>query len=249
MDHALLLFGAGLLAGAMNAAAGGGSFVTLPALIFAGVPSVAANASSTVALFPGAAASVWAYRDDFRRFEGVPMPLLLAISLGGGLAGALLLLFTPQATFDGLVPWLLLIGTLAFAFGRQAGEWLRRHLRIGAKTLMAAQLALGVYAGYFGGAVGIMTLAVWSLIGLTDIKAMNAAKTLFVGVTNSVAVICFIVAGLIHWPQTLIMLLGAVAGGYSGARVARRLDPAHLRLGISVFNTLITALFFLKTYG
>jgi len=118
---ALVLFGAGLLAGALNAAAGGGSFVTIPALVFAGLPSVAANASSTVALLPGTLASAWAWRRDFRPFEGVPLRTMLLISLGGGLAGALLLLATSERAFDALLPWLLLIGTLVSAFGRQLG--------------------------------------------------------------------------------------------------------------------------------
>jgi Sulfite exporter TauE/SafE len=118
IGSALILFGAGLLAGALNAAAGGGSFVTIPAMVSVGLPSVAANASSTVALLPGTLASAWAWRRDFRPFEGIPLRTMLLISLGGGLAGALLLLATPQRAFDALLPWLLLAATLVFAFGR-----------------------------------------------------------------------------------------------------------------------------------
>ncbi|MFY0571067.1 sulfite exporter TauE/SafE family protein [Archangium lansingense] len=238
---------ASFLAGAMNAVAGGGSFVTFPALVWSGVPSVAANASSSVALFPGSFASAWAYRDDFRSFEGVSVRALLPVSLAGGLTGAMLLLLTPQATFDAVIPWLLLLGTLAFAFGQQAGARLRQFIRIGPALLLGGQFLLSIYGGYFGGAVGLMMMAVWSLFGVSDLRAMNAAKTLLVGVTNTVAVACFIVAGEVWWAQTLLMALGAVAGGYVGARVGRRIPPARLRLGIMAFNVAMTAAFFLRT--
>lgn len=246
MNHSIFLFGTGLIAGAMNAAAGGGSFVTLPALVAVGVPSVAANASSTVALCPGSLASAWAYRDDFTAFEGVSMRALLVASLAGGLVGALLLLATPQATFDGIVPWLLLVGTLAFAFGRQAGALVRRMVRIGPRTLLCGQLLLGAYGGYFGGAVGIMMMATWSLLGRSDITAMNAAKTLLAGAMNSIAVLCFVIAGKVWWLPTCTMLVGAVLGGYHGARIARRLDPRLIRVGISLLNVGITAAFFFR---
>ena len=244
MDHVPLLLGAGLLAGAMNAAAGGGTFVTLPALVFAGVPSLAANASSTVALVPGTFASAWAYRRDFRGFEGVGMGPMLAVSVAGGLVGALLLLRTPQGAFDALVPWLLLLGAVTFAGGRQAGAALRRRVRIGPRVLLGCQFGLGVYGGYFGGAVGIMMMATWSLLGSVEVGGMGAARTLLVSAANAVAVLCFVAAGVVWWPQTLVVLVAAVVGGYFGARVARLLPPARLRLGIAVFNFVLTAGFF-----
>ncbi len=249
MWHVVLLFGAGLLAGAMNAAAGGGSFVTFPALISAGVPSVIANATSTVALFPGAFASAYAFRRDFQRFEGVSLRMMLAGSLVGGVAGALLLIFSPASIFDALAPWLLLFGALAFAFGRQAGVALRRVVRLGRSALLATQFVLGVYGGYFGGAVGIMMMAAWSLFGMTDIRAMSAARTLLTGSLNAVAVVCFVAAGLVWWPQALLMMLAATVGGYGGARIARRVDPDKLRAAVTVFNFLITAAVFYRTYG
>ncbi len=249
MLHIVLLFGAGLLAGAMNAAAGGGSFVTFSALISAGVPSVIANATSTVALFPGIFASAYAYRHDFRSFGTVSLRAMLAVSMAGGVAGALLLIFSPARIFDLLVPWLLLFGATVFAVGRQAGTLLRRVVRLGPAALLGAQFALGVYGGYFGGAVGIMMMAAWSLFGMSDVLTMSAARTLLVGATNGMAVVCFLVAGLIWWPQALLMLVAAVAGGYGGARLARRADPDRLRAAITVFNFLITAAIFYRTYG
>ncbi len=248
MTHWLLLAGAGLLAGAMNAVAGGGSFVSLPALIAAGVPSVNANASSTVALIPGAITSSFAYRRNFRAFSDISVPALVGLSLAGGLLGAVLLLVTPQAVFDGALPWLLLIGATTFAFGRQAGRWLRARVHIGSAVSLSVQFLLGIYGGYFGGAVGIMMMAAWSLLGATDLHAMNASRTVIVGATNAVAAIIFIVGGLIVWPQTLVMLVAASIGGYAGAAVTRGLDPEKARIAISALNFTMTALFFWRAY-
>jgi uncharacterized protein len=157
----VLICGAGLLAGAMNALAGGGSFVSLPALIAAGVPSVAANASSTVALFPGGAVSAWAYRDGLGPVGTVPLRSLLFVTLVGGTIGAILLLSTPVRTFDLVLPWLLLLAALALGFGRRLGDWMRRRRRIPPAPVLTIQLGLAIYGGYFGGAVGIMMMAVW----------------------------------------------------------------------------------------
>ena len=196
MNDWLVLGGAGFLAGAMNAVAGGGSFVSLPAMVGAGVPSLNANASSTLALLPGAFTSGFAYRANFRPFSDVSLRALFITSLAGGLFGALLLIWTPQRAFDHLLPWLLLVGSLTFAFGRQAGRWLRARVRIAPAASIALQFLLGVYGGYFGGAVGIMMMAVWSLLGATDLHVMNASRTLIVGVTNMIAAAVFVVAAL-----------------------------------------------------
>jgi uncharacterized protein len=247
--HVLLLFGAGLLGGAMNAAAGGGSFVTFPALISTGVPSVIANATSTVALFPGAFASAYGFRRDFHRFEAVSLIAMLAVSLAGGIVGALLLIFAPASSFDALVPWLLLFAALTFAFGRQAGVALRRVLTLDRSALLVTQFALGVYGGYFGGAVGIMMMAAWSIFGMSDVRAMSAARTFLTGSLNAVAVGCFVIAGLVWWRQALLMMAAAVIGGYVGARLARRINPDRLRAGITVFNFLMTAAVFYRAYG
>lgn len=250
MNDPLLLLGAGLLAGAMNAAAGGGTFVSLPALIFAGVPSVGANTSSTVALFPGSVASTWAYRKNLGEFKlGVSIAALMMVSIMGSILGALLLLLTPSRSFDVIVPWLLLVGTVTFGFGRQIGDAFRRRIRVRPLTVLLCQFVLGIYGGYFGGAVGIMMMAVWGLLGAADIKAMNATKTLLVGATNSIAVICFVVAGKVWWPETCVVMVAAIVGGYGGARLAQRTKAEHLRAGINVVNVVMTALFFYRTFG
>jgi uncharacterized membrane protein YfcA len=244
-----LLFGAGMLAGAMNAMAGGGSFVSLPAMIAAGVPSLNANASSTLALVPGALASAVAYRKDFRPFSELSLTALYATSLTGGLLGALLLIFTPQRAFDTALPWLLLFGSATFAFGRQAGGWLRERVTIGPVFSLTIQFVLGIYGGYFGGAMGIMVMAVWALLGSSDFHAMNASRVLLVGATNVVASIVFIIGGLIVWPQALTMLVGAISGGYGAAWLTRRLDPRTARLVAICINFTMTALFFWRAFA
>lgn len=234
------------MAGAMNAAAGGGSFLTLPALVYLGVPAVEANASSTVALFPGILASILAYRDDITDLKVVSLRTLLLVSFLGGLIGSLLLLFTTAKAFNSMIPWLLLTGSVAFAIGRRAGSALQRLIRLGPITMVICQFLLGVYGGYFGGAVGIMMMAVWGLFGVTDVKAMNATKTLMVGMTNAIAVLCFIMVGKVWWPHTAVMLVSAIVGGYGGASIARRIPANYLRMGITAFNFFITAAFFLR---
>ena len=248
MNEWLFLAAAGLLAGAMNAVAGGGSFVTLPALIAAGVPSVNANATSTVALVPSALASAYAYRKDFAGFPGVAFWKMVAVSVAGGVCGALLLMVTPQRLFDAIVPWLLLFGVVVFAFGKSAGEWLRARVHIGPGALIAMQFVLGCYGGYFGGAVGIMMMAAWSLMTDKSVAAMQPSRNLLNAAMNATASILFIVGAMVAWRQMLAMLVGAIVGGYLAAHYARRLDPAKARIWISIFNAGVTALVFWKTY-
>lgn len=242
----LLLSVVAFLAGAMNAVAGGGSFLTFPALVFTGVPSIVANASSTVALFPGSFASAWAYRDKFRNFDGISLPVLLAVSLAGGASGAILLLTTSQHTFDVVIPWLLLAASMIFAFGPRIAPRLAAVVTIGPRTLLMLQFIVAIYGGYFGGAVGIVSMALWSLLGHTDIHKMNAVKTLLVGTMNTAAVVCFVLAGKVWWPQTLVMMAAAIAGGYLGARLARRMNPKHIRAAVIVISFTVTAAFFLR---
>ena len=249
LPSTFLLLGAGLLAGAMNAVAGGGTFVTLPALLLAGVPSVTANASSTVALFPGGLASAWAYREDLSGLQGVSPRRLVPVSLAGGLVGALLLLLTPGATFDRLLPWLLLGASGVFALGPRLTRALgaRAHLR--PRALLSLQFLLALYGGYFGGAVGILMMAVWSVLGSADLRALNPLKTLLVAATNAVAALCFVLLGAVSWPETLLLLGSAGVGGYGGARLARHLDPRHLRGGVLGLTLLLTLLYFLRAHG
>lgn len=249
MDSWLLILGAGLLAGAMNALAGGGSFVSLPALIAAGVPPVAANASSTVALYPGGAASAWVYRDGLKDVCGIPVRPALIATLAGGLAGALLLLWTPTRVFDQVLPWLLLLATVMLALGPRIGPFLQSRFSAGVRTVLALQFLLGIYGGYFGGAVGLMMMAAWSLLHSADVKAMNPPRTLMVTAANTVAVVCFAIAGAVWWTEAAVMALGALAGGYGGARLGKRLPPAVVRAATIVFAIAMTAIFFVRAYA
>jgi len=250
MDHFtfvhILLAGAAFLAGAMNAVAGGGTFVTFPMLLFAGIPSVVANASNSVALFPASFASAWAYRKDFQRFEGMSLKSMAIVCAIGGLVGAALLISTPEKTFDKLVPWLLLVATIVFAFGPKAAPKMREYIRISPAALLTIQFFIGIYGGYFGGAMGIITLAFFTLFGMTDLNAMNAVKSVLVGLINFVAVLLFISAGKIAWPETIVMLIFAVLGGYFGARIARGINPKYVRMIIIAISVIVTIVFFVR---
>ena len=242
----LLLAFAAFGAGVMNAIAGGGSLLTFPALVFTGVPAVVANASSTVALFPGALASAWGYRKDFTSFQGVSFQSILGVSFVGGGVGAALLLSTPESTFDIIVPWLLLAATLVFIFGPKITEGSHHLLRVRPLPFLILHFFLGIYTGYFGGALGLITLAAWSLFGLRNLKALNPNKILLGGLTNTAAVACFIFAGKVWWTQSLVMLAGAVAGGYIGARFGRKLDPRIVRSVVITISVIATIVFFLR---
>jgi uncharacterized membrane protein YfcA len=230
----------------MNAVAGGGSFLTFPALVFTGVPSIIANASSTLALLPASLVAAWAYRDDFKESTEFPFRPMLAVSLAGGIGGALLLLLTPQKTFDVLLPWLMLAATIMFAAGPSVSPFLQRKFRIGTTALICVQFAVALYGGYFGGAIGILMLAAWSLFGLTSIHVMNANKTLLAAAMNGVAVVLFIIARKIWWPQTLAMLAAGIIGGYLGARGAKRVDGRYVRFAVILISAAITVVFFLR---
>jgi uncharacterized protein len=248
LQHYFFLVLAGLLAGTMNAVAGGGSFVSFPTMVLLGLPPIAANASSTVALFPASLASTWAYRDDLRGMAGISLKLLLAIGLAGGSIGAVLLLVTPGAAFDLVIPWLLLLATRTFAGGRHLGDWLRRYIRIGRRAFLVIQFILSMYGGYFGGAVGLMMMAVWTLIDAAELKTMGATRSAVVAAANGAAVVCFIVAGAVRWPEMLAMMGSAIAGGYYGARFARHLPAPVLRWFVVALSATVTTAFFLRRY-
>ena len=243
------LFGAAVIAGAMNSVAGGGSFITFPALVMTGIPSIVANATSTVAVWPGTVASVGAYRDDIRRQRRL-LPGLLVVSVTGGLLGAFVLLRTPQATFDRILPWLLLVATLIFAFGARMAAWIRgrphddgTQARAGAVSWLL-QLVIATYAGYFGAGAGFLMLAMLSLAGMSDIHAMNGVKTLLGATANVVAIVAFIWAGKIVWPQALLMAAGSTMGGYGGAYYARKVNPTVIRALVIFIGAAMTLYFF-----
>ena len=248
----ILLLVAGILGGALNAVAGGGSFIAFPALLFTGVPPIPANATNTVALWSGVTASGGAFREQLDCPRRVLIPLLVA-SFAGGIGGALLLLRTPAHTFLQLLPWLMLGATLLFAFGRKLAR--RDSSSIGRDASPRAiagatvfELAVAVYGGYFGGGVGVVNLAMFAALGMTDIHEMNALKSVMGSAINGVAVIIFILKGAVYWPQAIVMIVGALLGGYFGAKYSLRLPPGWIRAFVIGVGLFMSAYFFAKAY-
>ncbi len=250
----LALFASAVLGGGLNSVAGGGSFLTFPALVVSGVGPIRANATSTVALWPGSVASVGAYR---RELGSVPhVRELSAVSVVGGLLGAVLLLRTPSATFSALIPYLLLVATLLFAFNTHIKSSLKRLFGSGGSRpapaghvpipLVVAQLVIATYGGFFGGGIGILMLAALGLLGLDNIHEMNALKTLLASCINGIAVVTFVVARAVEWPQAVLMLAGAVIGGYAGAATARKLDQRVVRAFVIAVGCTMTVYFFAR---
>ena len=247
----IFLFFAGALGGALNAVAGGGSFIAFPALLFTGIAPIAANATNTVALWVGVTASTGAYRRHLDLSRRVMIPLAVT-SLIGGIAGAYLLLHTPPQTFLRVLPWLMLGATLLFLFGgrlARSQNGLAHDISTSALVFASAfELVVAVYGGYFGGGVGILNLAMLAIVGMTDIHAMNALKVVLGGIINGVAVITFIVAGAVVWKQGVVMIAGAILGGYLGAHYALKLPQAWIRAFVIVVGTGMTVYFFWKAY-
>ena len=250
LGHLALLLAAAFTAGTLNAVAGGGSFLTLPALVFTGVPPVIANATGTVALLPGYMAGAWGFKDDMQSPPGLSMKQVVALSLIGGSAGAALLLFTPDATFRKVVPWLLLAATAMFAFGPQLRAWASGknadHAATSAAKATAGMLIVAIYGGYFNGGLGILLLALFGLLGQTSLNAMNGMKNLVSALLTAIAVVIYAVGGIVEWKLALVMMAAATLGGYLGARVARKIAPHVLRWGIVATGLVMAGLFFAK---
>lgn len=248
----IVLFVAGVLGGALNAVAGGGSFIAFPALLFTGVPPIPSNATNAFALWIGTTSSVRAYWKLLNISRRVLVPLIVS-SVVGGVAGAYLLLHTPAQTFLKVLPWLMLGATLLFVFGKKLvgkrPSALARDASTGALAgAVVFELVVALYGGYFGGGVGIMNLAMLASLGMTDIHAMNALKVVLSGVINGVAIVMFIAAGAIYWPQGIVMTLGAILGGYSAAHYSQKLPQAWVRAFVIVVGTGMTIYFFVKAY-
>ena len=236
----------------INSVAGGGSFLTFPLLVYFRVPSIQANATSTVAIWPGSLATLGAYRREMAAQPRLAV-VLSVVSVVGGAVGAWILLHTKPRTFDVLLPWLTLFATLLFAFGQSVSARLKLSLAGSENHGSLArtgviQFIIAIYGGYYGAGAGIMMLAVLALMGMKNIHEMNAFKTLLNVSFNSAAVVMFIVSKQVYWPQAWCMMAGAIAGGYGGAWLARRLPPLFIRRFVIAVGVATTIYFFLRAY-
>jgi hypothetical protein len=252
--HFILLFLAAAAGGVINSVAGGGGFIAFPALLFSGVPSINANATGTVALWPGTLASTGAYRKALSRELLKHILPLIIITFLGSIVGSILLLKTRQSTFDKMIPWLLLGATLLFSVSGKVTGWIKGHhaesgtstMRVIGVTLLQACAA--IYIGYWGAGSGIVMLALLAMMGIDNIHSMNGLKTLLATCGNAVAVIVFIIARAVFWPQALVMVFGGALGGYVGAWYAQKMDPKTVRYVVITIGCSLTAYFFWSTY-
>jgi uncharacterized protein len=252
LHTAIFLFFAGALGGGINAVAGGGSFVSFPALLFTGIAPIPANATNTLALWVGTTASGGVYPQKLNIPRRIMIPLVVT-SVVGGLAGAFLLIKTPAQTFLHVLPWLLLGATLLFAFGKHLTGRISAgisHDASNASVTGAAifELVVAVYGGYFGGGIGIMNLAMLAALGMTDIHAMNKLKVILGGVINGVATVMFIAMGAIVWRQGIVMTAGAILGGVSSAHFAQKLPQSWVRAFVILVGAAMTIYFFIRGY-
>lgn len=241
----LLLFASALLGGGLNAVAGGGTFFTFPALTFVGLPLLEANATSTLALWPGSLLSAITLRREWITYRNRLIAWLIA-SLMGGMTGALLLLRLSPDVLEKLFPYLLLSATLLFAFRSQL-EHQRTQNRVVPDWLQTfAIFVVAIYGGFFGGGIGILFMATFSLLGLRDLHHANALKTLLATFINGISVATFMISGVIVWPAAFVMIGGSTIGGYLGARFTRRIPAPALRGTVIGIGLLLTIYFFLR---
>lgn len=250
------LFIAGVIAGAINSVAGGGSLISFPSLVAFGVPTVVANATNTAVVWPGTVSSALAYREDLTRRRSLLLTLLLP-SFIGGLLGAVILVITPEEIFARIVPLLVLFATVLFATSGQIKRIIRTDNKDSHHTEQlnwasgiwgfAFQLFVATYGGYFGAGMGILMLASLSLMGLRDIHRMNALKTVLGSMINGIAFLYFIIRGLILWDVAIMMAIGAIIGGYAGARLAKRVDQRVMRVLITIIGLSVSAWLFVKS--
>jgi uncharacterized protein len=259
--HAWLLI-ASMLAGALNAMAGGGSFLSFPALLGTGILPIPANATNTVALWPGQFASIVAYWEDLKHNLRLLVPLGTAALLGG-LGGGIVLLRTGQATFLHLVPWLLLVAALLFAASNPISKWLQRRAaerkrahessgaslpasRLSLVPLFVGMVLVCFYIGYFGAGAGFLVMSLLAIFGVEEINQINALKVVTTCLANGIAVVTFIVEKQVVWHYCLLMMVTAAVGGYVGGRYSRRVDARMMRMAVVAIGLGMAAYFFWK---
>lgn len=247
------LVAAAFIAGVLNAVAGGGSFLLFPALLGTGILPVQANATNTVALWPGQLTSIYAYRNDMRKNSRLVLPMCLA-GLLGGTVGALVLLNTPQSTFLHLVPWLLLLAATIFALSRPVMRWIERRKRTAVpvraprRTLVfLCTVVVCFYIGYFGAGAGFLIITLLSLFGFENLNEINALKVAATTMANGIAFLIFVVGGEVEWRYCLPAMMACAIGGYASARLARNIPQSVLRGAVIAIGFGMAAWFFWKT--
>lgn len=245
LDYLVLVLAA-FLAGIVNTIAGGGTFLTFPALVYAGIPPVAANATSAVAVFPGYLGGAAGFQHELRSFERASLFKVIAVTGIGGLVGSLLLLMSSNEAFSAIVPFLLFGATLVFAFGDTIQRWARKK-RLGVRSHgWIGTLLVSIYGGYFNGGLGIVLLALFSLWGMNDIHTMNGLKNGLSFVLSAISVATFTVAGIVAWPQALAMMFAAIVGGYLGAPIARALPVKIVHGVVITVGAAMSMIFFVR---
>ncbi|MDA7759764.1 sulfite exporter TauE/SafE family protein [Amylibacter sp.] len=243
----VLLITASFFAGIINSIAGGGSFLTFPALVFAGVPTIAANATSAVAVFPGYLSGALGFAKELKAFPKSKFLLLIFLSISGGVLGSILLLITPEVVFSFIIPWLLGFATLLFAFGNYVSKLAEKTSDTNGFKSNIATLLVCIYGGYFNGGLGIVLLALFSTLGMRDIHLMNGLKNIMSFALSAASVVTFAIAGIVFWKYAIIMMIAATIGGYFGVIVARKLSKSIIRIIIVIIGTIMTFIFFIKT--
>lgn len=238
-----LLAASALCAGIVNAVAGGGTFLTFPALVFTGIPPIAANATSAVAVFPGYLSGALGFLKELREIAPRRLAALLGLSLAGGVAGASMLLATPAPVFSFVIPWLLGGATLLFALGGNVADWAERNFKAEGPIGHLATFAACAYGGYFNGGLGIVLLALFSALGMRDLNQMNGLKNGMSFVLSGASVATFALAGIVWWPQAILMMASATLGGYLGATLARRLAASVIRAIVVCVGAAMTIAF------
>ncbi|MBF0264179.1 MAG: sulfite exporter TauE/SafE family protein [Gammaproteobacteria bacterium] len=251
----IILFSAGILGGVINAIAGGGSFITFPALLLIGVNPISANATNTLASCAGYISGTFAFRKEISKYKNELTKLIL-VSFLGAILGAWLLLQISEAQFHYAIPWLLLFATILFIFGSQINEFIKktmpkhRHVSLlGQALLIIMLLAVATYGGFFNAGLGFIALSYFALSGYKDINAMNGLKLLISSIVSLVAVIIFIFNDLLAWYEGTVMLIGSMFGGYIASHYSKMLPQKMIRMFVIVLSCGITLYFFVDLYG
>ena len=246
IDYAILI-AAAFIAGILNTIAGGGSFLTFPALVYVGIPPVVANATSAVAVFPGYLGGALGFREEIMNINRVRLYKMCGVTLIGGVVGSVLLIVSSDKVFNSIVPWLLLFATLLFAMSERIILWAKQREKDITPPEIISLLLVSIYGGYFNGGLGIVLLALFSLIGMTNLNQMNGLKNGLSFVISAISVFIFVIAGLIVWPEALIMMVFASIGGYMGAGIAKSLPKKFVQFFIVIVGLVMSLTFYITS--